>query len=177
MESVGGEGFALWLLIGLASLPLMSALAAIEAWNLPGRLRLLYELSYELPPARFLPPTIQVLVPVWLGTPEASQATVASAIHLPRPMGGWPLEAPILLLAFVLAVLYGAEYRYRLSAAQAAQAERTGESADRRQAEAETLEDRSRNRRDRVRDQAAARRERQALVDALRRVGIQIDDQ
>jgi hypothetical protein len=176
MESDAGEGVALGLLIALASLPLVAALAAIEAWNLPCQLRRLYDLSYELPPARFLPPTIQVLVPVWLATPEASQAKVASAIHLLRPMGGWPLEALILLLALVLAVLYGAEYGYRLSAAQAAQAERTGESADRRQAEAKTLEDRSRNRRDQARDQAAARRERQALVAALRRVGIDIDD-
>jgi hypothetical protein len=177
VESVAGEGIALWLLIALASLPLVAALAAIEAWNLPAQFRRLYDLSYELIPARFVPPTIQVLVPVWLGTPEASQAKVAVAIHLSRPNGGWPLEAPILLLALVLAVLYGAEYGYRLSAAQAAQAERTGESADRRTAEAETLEDRSRNRRDRARDQSAARRERQALVDALRRVGIDIDDQ
>jgi hypothetical protein len=150
----------------------------------------LYALSYELPLARFLPPTVQVLVPVWLGTPEASKVQVAAAVRLPRPMGGWPLEAPILLLALVLAVLYGAEYGYRLSAAQAAQAERTGKSADRRQAEAETLEDRSRNRRDEERDRRdqerdridqegdrdAARRERQTLIDALRGLGIEVED-
>ena len=91
VESVAGEGFALWLLVALASLPLVAALAAIEAWNLPAQLRRLYDLSYELPPARFVPPTIQVLVPVWLGTPEATQAKVAVAIHLSRPNGGWPL--------------------------------------------------------------------------------------
>jgi hypothetical protein len=111
-------------------------------------------------------------------------------VRPPQPSGGWPIEAPILLLALVLAVLYGAEYGYLLSAAQAAQAERTGKSADRRQAEAETLEDRSRNRRDRkrdrnsqarnrglqARDRATARREGQALVDVLRSCGIEIDD-
>jgi len=37
VESVAGEGLALWLLIALASLPLVAALTTIEAWNLPGQ--------------------------------------------------------------------------------------------------------------------------------------------
>ena len=113
-----------------------------------------------------------MLVPVWLGTPGTTQVRVAFAVHLARPVDGWPLEAPILLLELVLAVLYGAEYGYRLAAAQA---ERTGESADRRRAEAEALDDRSRDRRDRERDSSLASRERQALIAALRSAGIEIE--
>lgn len=110
MESGSDRAPFVWLLQALAFLPVLAAWAAIESWDLPRQLARLYALSYQLPLARFLPPTIQVLVPVWLGTPEASKAQLAAAIRLPRPMGGWPLEAPILLLALVLAVLYGAEY-------------------------------------------------------------------
>ena len=164
-----------WLVLALAFLPVLAPWAAIESWDLAGQLGRFYSLSDQLPLARFLPPTVQVLVPVWLGTPETSKGLVAAAVHLPRPIGGWPIEAPILLLVLLLAVLYGAEVGDRLSAAQAAQAERTGESADRRRAEAETLADRSRNRRDRERNRGAPRRERQALIDALRGYGIEID--
>ena len=176
MESGLDSSTALWLLLVLVALPAAASLGALEAWDLPWKLRRLYDASFELPLARFLPPTIQVLVPVWLGTPGTTQARVAFAVHLARPVDGWPLEAPILLLALVLAVLYGAEYGYRLSAAQAAQAERIGESADRRRAEAEALDDRSRDRRDRERDSSLASRERQALIAALRSAGIEIED-
>lgn len=95
------------LLLALAALPAAAALGAVDEWDLPGKLRRLYDASFELPLARFLPPIIQVLVPVWLGTPGSTQARVALTVHLARPVDGWPLEAPILLLALVLAVLYG----------------------------------------------------------------------
>lgn len=177
MEPGPDGGPLVWLLLALVFLPVLAAWAAIESWDLAGQLGHFYSLSY--PWRAFFRPPYQVLVPVWLGTPETSKGQVAAAVHLPRPIGGWPIEAPTILLVLVLAVLYGAEYDYRLSAAQV---ERTGESADRRRAEAETLADRSRNRRDRERNRGAgernrgaARRERQALIDVLRGYGIEID--
>jgi hypothetical protein len=96
-SSFGGEPFVC-LLLALAFIPVLAARVAIESWDLPGQLARLYALSDELPPARFLPPTVQVMVPVWLGTPEASRSQVAASHGLPRPMGGWPMEAPSLWL-------------------------------------------------------------------------------
>lgn len=90
MEPGPGGGPLVWLLLALAFLPVQAAWAAIESWDLAGQLGRLYGLSYQLPLARFLPPTVQVLVP--------------AAVHLPRPIGGWPIEAPILLLVLVLAL-------------------------------------------------------------------------
>lgn len=167
----------------LAVIPAAAALGIIESWGVIQRLRSLYELSFTTPMARFLPLTVQVLLPVWLGTPRSSQDSVSAALRLPRPAGGWPLEASILLLALVLAVLYGAEYGYRLSAAQAAQAERTGESQQSCLAEEATLADRGRDRRNAAGDQAESSRDREAtgreyeaLVQALRTFGYELEN-
>jgi len=143
----------------LAVLPAAAAFVALDAWTAAAWLRQLLALSFVAPAARFLPPVVRVLVPVWLGTPIAAQDRLAAWLGLSRPLGGWPFEAPTLLAALVLAVLYGAEYGYRLSAAQVAQAARTGESAGRRKDEAATLADRS--------------RDRDALVEALQALGVE----